>query len=36
MRRHTNEETVIMATFLEAPDQGSLLIPAESPAHCDV
>jgi quercetin dioxygenase-like cupin family protein len=32
----TDEETVFVATFYEAPEQGPLLIPAEAPADCDV
>jgi quercetin dioxygenase-like cupin family protein len=32
----TDEETVLVATFYEAPAQGPLLIPAEAPADCDV
>jgi quercetin dioxygenase-like cupin family protein len=32
----TNEETVIVATFYEAPEQGPLLIPAQAPANCNV
>jgi quercetin dioxygenase-like cupin family protein len=32
----TSEETVIVATFYEAPAQGPLLIPAQAPSDCDV
>jgi quercetin dioxygenase-like cupin family protein len=32
----TGGETVIVATFFEAPAEGPLLIPAEAPADCDV
>jgi quercetin dioxygenase-like cupin family protein len=32
----TAGETVIVATFFEAPATGPLLIPAEAPAGCDV
>jgi quercetin dioxygenase-like cupin family protein len=32
----TGEETVIVATFYEAPAQGPLLIPAQAPSDCDV
>ena len=32
----TDEETVIVATFYEAPEQGPLLIPAEAPADCSI
>jgi quercetin dioxygenase-like cupin family protein len=32
----TDEETVFVATFYEAPAQGPLLIPAEAPADCDI
>jgi quercetin dioxygenase-like cupin family protein len=32
----TNEETVIVATFYEAPAQGPLLIPAQEPADCNI
>jgi quercetin dioxygenase-like cupin family protein len=32
----TNEETVIVATFYEAPQQGPLLIPAQAPASCNI
>jgi quercetin dioxygenase-like cupin family protein len=32
----TNEETVFVATFYEAPAQGPLLIPAEAPAGCTI
>ena len=32
----TGEETVIVATFYEAPAQGPLLIPAQAPSNCDV
>jgi quercetin dioxygenase-like cupin family protein len=32
----TGEETVLVATFFEAPETGSLLIPAETPADCSV
>jgi len=32
----TDEETVLVATFFEAPAQGPLLIPAEAPADCDI
>jgi quercetin dioxygenase-like cupin family protein len=31
----TGEETVLVATFYEAPAEGPLLIPAEAPADCD-
>ena len=31
---HTNQDTVIVATFYEAPASGPLLIPAEAPAGC--
>lgn len=30
----TDGETVLVATFLEAPESGSLLIPADAPADC--
>lgn len=32
----TSEETVIVATFYEAPAQGPLLIPAQAPADCNI
>jgi quercetin dioxygenase-like cupin family protein len=32
----TSDETVIVATFYEAPAQGPLLIPAQAPSDCDV
>ena len=32
----TNEETVFVATFYEAPAQGPLLIPAQAPADCNI
>ena len=32
----TNEPTVLVATFYEAPAEGSLLIPAEAPAGCSI
>ena len=32
----TDEETVLVATFFEAPAQGPLLIPAPAPADCDI
>lgn len=32
----TGEETVLVATFFEAPEQGSLLIPAPAPEGCDI
>jgi quercetin dioxygenase-like cupin family protein len=32
----TSEETVIVATFFEAPAQGPLLIPAQAPADCNI
>jgi quercetin dioxygenase-like cupin family protein len=32
----TDEETVLVATFYEAPAEGPLLIPAEAPADCDL
>lgn len=32
----TDEETVLVATFFEAPAQGPLLIPAQAPADCDI
>jgi quercetin dioxygenase-like cupin family protein len=32
----TSDETVFVATFFEAPETGSLLIPAEAPAECSV
>jgi quercetin dioxygenase-like cupin family protein len=32
----TDEETVLMATFFEAPEQGPLLLPAQAPKHCDI
>jgi quercetin dioxygenase-like cupin family protein len=32
----TDQETVFVATFYEAPEQGPLLIPAEAPADCDI
>jgi quercetin dioxygenase-like cupin family protein len=32
----TSEETVIVATFYEAPAQGPLLIPAQPPSDCNV
>jgi quercetin dioxygenase-like cupin family protein len=32
----TDEETVFVATFYEAPEQGPLLIPADPPADCQI
>jgi quercetin dioxygenase-like cupin family protein len=32
----TDDETVLVATFFEAPAQGPLLIPAPAPADCDI
>jgi quercetin dioxygenase-like cupin family protein len=32
----TDEETVFVATFFEAPAEGPLLIPAEAPENCDI
>jgi quercetin dioxygenase-like cupin family protein len=32
----TDEETVFVATFFEAPAEGPLLIPAEAPEDCDI
>jgi quercetin dioxygenase-like cupin family protein len=32
----TDEETVFVATFFEAPAQGPLLIPAPAPKDCDI
>jgi len=32
----TDEETVFVATFFEAPEQGPLLIPAPAPKDCDI
>jgi quercetin dioxygenase-like cupin family protein len=32
----TSEETVIVATFYEAPAQGPLLIPAQPPSDCNI
>jgi quercetin dioxygenase-like cupin family protein len=32
---HTNEDTVLVATFYEAPASGPLLIPAQAPANCN-
>jgi quercetin dioxygenase-like cupin family protein len=32
----TDEETVLVATFFEAPVQGPLLIPAQAPTDCDI
>ena len=32
----TADETVFVATFFEAPEEGSLLIPAETPADCSI
>jgi quercetin dioxygenase-like cupin family protein len=32
----TDDETVLVATFFEAPETGSLLIPAEAPAGCSI
>jgi len=32
----TGEETVIVATFYEAPAQGPLLIPAPAPSDCNI
>jgi quercetin dioxygenase-like cupin family protein len=32
----TDEETVLVATFFEAPEQGPLLIPADAPADCNI
>jgi hypothetical protein len=31
---HTNQDTVIVATFYEAPASGPLVIPAQAPAGC--
>ena len=31
-----DQETVFVATFYEAPEQGPLLIPAETPADCSI
>jgi quercetin dioxygenase-like cupin family protein len=31
----TNQETVFVATFYEAPEQGPLLIPVQAPKDCD-
>src|ERR687897_2835780 len=33
---HTNQDTVIVATFYEAPASGPLLIPAQAPANCNL
>jgi quercetin dioxygenase-like cupin family protein len=32
----TDEETILVATFFEAPEQGPLLIPADAPADCNI
>lgn len=32
----TDEETVLVATFFKAPEEGPLLIPAEAPADCSI
>jgi quercetin dioxygenase-like cupin family protein len=32
----TDEATVLVATFLEAPAEGPLLIPAQAPADCSI
>jgi len=32
----TDDETVLVATFFEAPEEGPLLIPAEAPADCPI
>jgi quercetin dioxygenase-like cupin family protein len=32
----TDDVTVFVATFFEAPDEGPLLIPAETPADCPI
>jgi len=32
----TDDETVLVATFFEAPAQGPLLLPAQAPADCDI
>jgi quercetin dioxygenase-like cupin family protein len=32
----TDEPTVLVATFFEAPAQGPLLLPTQAPADCDV
>jgi quercetin dioxygenase-like cupin family protein len=32
----TDEETVLVATFFEAPEEGPLVIPAETPADCSI
>ena len=32
----TDDVTVLVATFFEAPEAGPLLIPAETPAHCAI
>jgi quercetin dioxygenase-like cupin family protein len=32
----TNEPTILVATFLEAPPEGPLVIPAQPPADCTV
>jgi quercetin dioxygenase-like cupin family protein len=32
----TDEETILVATFFEAPEQGALLIPADAPADCNI
>jgi len=32
----TDDETVLVATFFEAPAQGPLLLPAQAPGDCDI
>ena len=32
---HTNQDTVFVATFYEAPASGPLVIPAQAPAGCN-
>jgi quercetin dioxygenase-like cupin family protein len=32
----TADETILLATFFEAPEEGPLLIPAETPADCSI
>ena len=32
----TDDVSVLVATFFEAPEAGPLLIPAETPAHCAI
>src|SRR5215216_2840891 len=32
----TDGETVLVASFYEAPEQGPLLIPADAPSNCDM